>query len=314
MATLISSLVLATSAAAVNNTVKNVRGSQERSEAVQMLRGKVELLRAAVATDAADDYLDTASKKVFCLDDANLAAGPVGLAGSNAISLTPLDTDTFTSPNPYPAVCLSGRYYVAIEKPADNSDTFAFHARWDGPNGHREEATMYYRLHKESAIVTPVPAGASCPLASTVSYTFDPGGPKAEFRSDKNRISGPSGVEPRQLGPVTLSLPPGGIPPWNNYTVTLTAYDTHDLGAPDNAPYEQYRVRLQDSSGRTTYTSPYTTDVPATIVDGVRQGPPDVFTGQAISAGTLSLIAEHIYKPHPDGNGFHVDTITISCP
>lgn len=168
---------------------------------------------------------------------------------------------------------------------------------------------MFYRIHQDYTIAAaPAP---SCPLANTVSYTFDPGGPKDNFRSDNNRISGPSGVEPPNLGPVALALPFGGIPAWDNYTVTLTAYDTHDLFEPDNDKQERYRIRLLNSSSGTTYTSPYTTDVPTTIVDGVRQGPPDVFTGQTINDGSVSLIAEHIGI---GGNGFHVDTATISCP
>lgn len=309
IATAVIGMILAPSAAIVSRTVNVTRGSQERSEATQALRGQIDLLRSAMTTSAADAYLDTATHKVFCVNPSNPGAGPVDLSGINSSSLSALKADALASPNPYPATCVSGRYYLAIEKPKNTNGPYTFHARWDGITDSREEITFYYRLHKEVAIANY--ASSTCPLASPVTYTFDPGGPRNSYLSDNNRVSGPAGVEPPRLGPFALTLPSGGIPEWDNYTVTLTSYDTHDLYIPDENPHEQWHMILRDAANHTTYVSPNTTDVPTVLVDGVRQGPPDVFTGQTIQGGSVSIIAEHIGI---GSNGFHVDSATISCP
>jgi hypothetical protein len=127
-----------------------------------------------------------------------------------------------------------------------------------------------------------------------------------------NRITGPEGVGPVQI---TDSLGGATLPAWNNYTVTLRSYDTHDYDVPDpSKTNEKWRVVLLNGSGNTIYTSPYSADVPDVAAppgQEYRQGSATVFTGQTIGADADRVRAQHI---DTGSDGFHVQSVVITCP
>ncbi len=123
-----------------------VRDSQEHGEALQVLQGQVELVRAMVlAEDHSTNHIFDTSPKYFCVDGAD----PNGLKRvdfqSTVTELPSADSDPYDY---YAPECkdIQGRYNIAVSYD-DLTYTFTFHGRWDRLGGGKNEVKMAYRVY-----------------------------------------------------------------------------------------------------------------------------------------------------------------------
>lgn len=302
------------------DSLQSSQATQERSEAITTLQSQIEFVHSIAASAAFKPIINGTGLKVFCIDPTT--GNPVALTGSHATSVPTVEADNLGSPSPYPAACIqNSKYYISITAPTATDDSFVFRARWSGLSNPDEEVTFRYVVYNGNITVaapppapgpapSPPPAGPSCPIPLPVRYEWM--GTPINTSVESNRITGPEGVGPLQI---TASLGGAALPAWNNYTVTLRSYDTHDYDVPDpSKTNERWRAILLDSGGNAVYTSNYSADVPdvaAPAGQNYRQGPATVFTGQTIGAGAERVRAQHI---NAGSDGFHVQSIVISCP
>jgi Tfp pilus assembly protein PilV len=118
LAVAIVSTVLAGAYVATSRSLANSRQAQERSEAVKLVEGQLERLKAAFTADPAS----FATGSAFCLDDtpARITAG---------------------SP-----ICTQGRYVLSVER---NGNNFTARANWEKfAGGAPEEVRIVYRLYE----------------------------------------------------------------------------------------------------------------------------------------------------------------------
>lgn len=302
------------------DSLKSSQATQERSEAISILQSQIEFLHSLAPSTAFKPILAGSSTKVFCINPSTAAVTP--LTGSHATTVPAVESDSLASPTPYPSACVQSKYFISITAPTVADSSFVFRARWDGLSNPNEEVVFRYVVYNGNVAIVPPPAPApapgppppppspSCPIPLPVRYDWM--GTPINTSVTSNRITGPDGVGPLQL---TNSFGGVSLPAWNNYTVTLRSYDTHDFDVPDpSKTNERWRVVLLDGSGSTVYTSAYSADIPdvaAPSGQNYRQGPATVFTGQTIGAGTDRVRAQHIDN---GSDGFHVQSVVISCP
>jgi type II secretory pathway pseudopilin PulG len=127
----IASLVLGGAFAVTSRTLKNARQAQEHSEALKLLEGQLEQLKAQAKIPGSPIFTGST---VFCIN----AAGVV-----TAISGGVLPAAT------YPAGCnfgnVPGQYQLGIIRGVNN--VFTAKANWLGPTSSPEEVSLIYRLY-----------------------------------------------------------------------------------------------------------------------------------------------------------------------
>jgi type II secretory pathway pseudopilin PulG len=123
-------------------SLQGARASQEHSEALQLISSQAELLRQA-AGDSTSNVFDTTAP-AFCMTTSS----------TTAVQFTnPVPPDAASDPlTNYPAPCTQGYYHLAIiynaSAPSGAKDAFTIRVRWDGPDGHRQQEYLSYKIHK----------------------------------------------------------------------------------------------------------------------------------------------------------------------
>lgn len=137
-----------------------VRDSQERGEALQLLQGQVELVRAAALKETSDatGIYGKAPIKYFCMRESDRTRSNFSLNTYPA-----LNADNFAS-SVYGSDCqkiktaagAQTRYNIAItyDEPG-GSKVFTFTNRWHGVDGKKKEQVMMYRIHPGVASLPP---------------------------------------------------------------------------------------------------------------------------------------------------------------
>lgn len=127
----IVSLTLGSAYAVTNRTLRNARQAQEHTEALKLLEGQLEQLKAAAKVSGSTVFSGAA---IFCMDS-NGTMVPIGGSSLPASS--------------YPAACsvgtVPGGYHLGIERGSNN--VFTAQANWDGPTGSVENVSLIYRLY-----------------------------------------------------------------------------------------------------------------------------------------------------------------------
>jgi len=147
------SIVLGGAYATANRSLNNIRGAQERVEALKLVEGQLERLKVVSITDESGVF---GTSDIYCLDDGN-AIVPANNPTRSMGSIPSLDIDDFSK---YVSDCQTGasggvQYNLAIDRQNDAGGNpgalFAVHARWErvGGNG-RDEIIINYRLNKSS--------------------------------------------------------------------------------------------------------------------------------------------------------------------
>ena len=133
------SFILGGAYVVVNRGTQEVRDAQERSEAVNIAKGQLELLR-----NAGSKTYQTTAGKTFCFK-----GDPAVLTPNNSInqgSLPALGSDDFSkydcSISPQGGVT----YYMAIDY-TNASNTYDVHVRWDKIGGGNNETVLNYRMY-----------------------------------------------------------------------------------------------------------------------------------------------------------------------
>lgn len=118
-----------------NRSLKSARQSQERLEALKLVEGQVEQLKAlSYSTDNKGIF---AENSAFCINNGDKVV-------SGDLILGDLDSDPLTK---YSPDCVKGNYHIATKR--DNNE-FTIVARWFGINGlNKEEVKSRYRLYDQ---------------------------------------------------------------------------------------------------------------------------------------------------------------------
>jgi prepilin-type N-terminal cleavage/methylation domain-containing protein len=128
----IISSVLAGAFFVTNHSSQNVRDTEEHSQAIQLLQGQVEQIRAAATDGASDADIPT----YFCYDT------------SGSLQIATSATDFSQCPNDFGGT--SGAVYqFLIEKsdpPSGTSKLFTASVRWDGVRGQTNSEQLLYKI------------------------------------------------------------------------------------------------------------------------------------------------------------------------
>lgn len=143
--TAVLGLVLAGSYAIASRSLKGMRASQERGEALKLAEGQIESIKTAVAAKTPDVIQH--EKNLFCLKlpaATPAEAAPHKFTGPPKVT-QPVESDDFGR---YPDACKNGIYHIAVEPTiVDGRGNYAVYVRWDGIGGiGRQEVIMRYRL------------------------------------------------------------------------------------------------------------------------------------------------------------------------
>lgn len=143
--TAVLGLVLAGSYAIASRSLKGMRASQERGEALKLAEAQIESIKTAVA--AKTPGVVQHSQNLFCL---KLPAATPAEAAPHKFSLPakvtqPIENDDFGR---YPEACKSGIYHIAVEPTlVAGRGNYAVYVRWDGIGSiGRQEVVLRYRL------------------------------------------------------------------------------------------------------------------------------------------------------------------------
>ncbi len=143
--TAVLGLVLAGSYAIASRSLKGMRASQERGEALKLAEGQIESIKTAVAAGT-PGVVQYGARNVFCLDLSKRAA-PYAFPSPDTVT-QPIANDDFTR---YPQECVRGLYHIAVEPSiVDERGNYAVYVRWDGIGDiGRQEVILRYRLTEE---------------------------------------------------------------------------------------------------------------------------------------------------------------------
>lgn len=138
----VASSVLAISYSIMNRGILTQRANQERTEAVKIAQGQIELLKNHSKTGVGAQELIN-EPGGFCM-----ASGSVVSVSGGAPNPTPADDTDFSD---YPAACRNGIFATGILRQlVDGGVRYRVHVRWyaidSGPNERVNEALMVYRL------------------------------------------------------------------------------------------------------------------------------------------------------------------------
>ncbi len=151
------SIILGGAYVTSSRSLGNIRGAQERIEALKLIEGQLERLSVIAQTDDGSTNVFTTRTNIFCIDPnsavINATTSTRGFGSMTPTSPNSLDKDNFST---YASDCNGGagvQYHLAIDRQDDPGDTsgavFIGYARWDRVNGGgRDELTVRYRLNK----------------------------------------------------------------------------------------------------------------------------------------------------------------------
>ncbi|MCA9347460.1 type II secretion system protein [Candidatus Saccharibacteria bacterium] len=153
----IISSVIAVSYATASKALLVGRAAQERTEALKLLEGQIETLKANAAGSGGSIF--TTSSASFCLrSDGSIveqSSVPDDLFADNLT--TSADSSTPVGPGiTYDFNCAlgtDGRYKISIVRSDSGSGSslrniFTLRARWDRLGGGKDEVKIYYKLHE----------------------------------------------------------------------------------------------------------------------------------------------------------------------
>lgn len=150
IAIVIVATVLAGAFTVSQKSSAQVQDSQERGEALQLLQGNVEVVRAlALAqTDDTSGIFATSPLKYFCINTNNQRVNVSGFVDA------PINSDNFNQYNNGGGVnsCkfLTDSRYNVIDWYDAASKTFTFRARWDSITGGKNEERLEYRVYPDN--------------------------------------------------------------------------------------------------------------------------------------------------------------------
>jgi prepilin-type N-terminal cleavage/methylation domain-containing protein len=162
--------VISISYATASRALRTGRAAQERTEALKLVEGQIEMLKAAAAVPTTKVFGTSApsvTDPAFCITAAGVAAGSVTTEQLTAAKASDINLDTLTSgavPLPagteYENACSLGpdnRYKMSIVRTDSplvvggntyTESTFAVRARWVRDGGGKDEVLIYYKIHK----------------------------------------------------------------------------------------------------------------------------------------------------------------------
>lgn len=162
--------VISISYATASRALRTGRAAQERTEALKLVEGQIEMLKAAAGAPTTKVFgtpAPSVTDPSFCITASGVAAGTVTTEQLSAAKASDINLDTLTSgtaPLPvgteYDNACSLGpdsRYKISIIR-TDNpvvvggntytESTFAVRARWIRDGGGKDEVLIYYKIHK----------------------------------------------------------------------------------------------------------------------------------------------------------------------
>lgn len=136
------SLAIGVSYSVANRSLKSARQSQERLEALKLVEGQIEQLKAlSYTTDLGGVFSSTGT---YCLNDGVKTPNP-------PLTIPSLDSDNLSDdpsnpPQTYHKDCVKGLYHLTIA--TDGADEFTIVARWFSfGNLGKEEVNTKYKLY-----------------------------------------------------------------------------------------------------------------------------------------------------------------------
>lgn len=142
----IISSILGGAFSATNYSSNNIRGAQERSEALNLVQGQVEQIKAFAAGSQADTtvFRPPASTRLFCFNN----LGEFKNATTTNINTPPTPDDLSGYTGDCSLQPLGGvTYYVSVEY-SPSTNTFTTRCRWDRVGGGQDELTIAYKVFK----------------------------------------------------------------------------------------------------------------------------------------------------------------------
>lgn len=288
----LSSLLIGALATSTKS-VEGLRDSEEHSEALQVLKGQVELLRPLSANSASRIYGTTP----FCLDNTDTIQTGFGYA-----LVPPLATDNFAQ---YPSACrdISSLYNVSVAYDS-GTGVFTFRARWDSLLSGRDEVQLFYKIKPQPASPPPPAGYTSCddPGAASDTYFFD-------FRNFPTVASKDWHVKYVPDLHTVSDTPFTGAPlPIQPGTYQYWAFSMDDSMNPLAA--NQSLHYLLQHNGTTVFQTADTPDLAGATLSDFSYGVLTVDPGQPIT----SILVEHapLLSPPPDA-GKDDDSVDGAC-
>ncbi len=138
----IISLAVGLAYGVATRSLKSARQSQERLEALKLVEGQVEQIKALSYSNPnpANDIFTEG--RVFCIDNGVKVTSP-------SVAFTDLNNDNLDQ---YAPQCIiNGQYHLGIKANSNgNSNEFSVYARWYGIGGlAKEEVLNKYRVYEE---------------------------------------------------------------------------------------------------------------------------------------------------------------------
>lgn len=146
IAVIVVGLAIGLAYGTASRSLRGIRQSQERAEALKKVEGQIERLKALAHTN---NQLIFGNNQVYCIVDIpatedSPAQKNKKIQHSGKISLPTLSGDPLG--DSYPSQCIEGLYHIAIATKANNQ--FTVTARWFGiGENEKEEVKINYRIH-----------------------------------------------------------------------------------------------------------------------------------------------------------------------
>lgn len=157
--------VIAISYATASRALRTGQAAQERTEALKLIEGQIETLKATAAAHP-DDLFSVLpanpTQPSFCVDS-SLTIYNEQLTQAKAEDLQVDNLVTASGPNGVPtgaetynshcSLGQSGRYKLSVVRSdaivsGNTQSTFVVRARWERIGGGRDEIAIYYKLHR----------------------------------------------------------------------------------------------------------------------------------------------------------------------
>lgn len=288
------SLVLVGGFTTVNRSSTAVRDSEEHAEALTLLEGQVEAVRA-LGTDATSAVYTT---PIFCVNTTSGAVQAFTIA-----TIPPLSSDISNNFSRYPPDCngtnnpnLSDLYNIMAHYD-QSSNTFEFLTRWDRLGGGGDEVSIFYKPHSSTVVNPPVPPTNPPPTYTSCS---DAGIAGETYFYDFRGLGRPWHVWYYDVGgqpqhPLATGVFRSGIAP-GHYFYWAIAKDSSYNGWAVNQSlhYNIYRNPSGNANEIIAKTS-NTPPINSGTLSGVATGTLDIPAGET----GLGILAEHAPKKIP---------------
>lgn len=295
------SLAFALASATATKSLTQSRNAQEHSQALGILGGQVELLRAAIAKQ-----LPVAQQAgVFCITpDTRL------VKFSNYADFASSAVDSSSNYAAYPAECTQGNYRVGVDYTADSKGGYYdLRVRWDGVNGlGLQQENFVYRIHEvtanESSNIGLVASAADTRINVSVKKVR----PNPDNTSTQALCNNPvNGLEDKAGSTVTLTQLGVGAPTFaakttNGSSVATFTGELTDGNVKDSG---RYRVTVTLPPPPTTGGS-YEVCPPGTATVG------PIVSGTTTEVNTIRIWPKCSTVPKPNPALFYGDTVTIT--